>query len=85
MDIINNSNYKIILGSASSRRKELLEMTGINFEVNSIPVNEDFPQSLQDKEIAKFIVSNKKTISNINQIERVESNKLLLIAVALPK
>ena len=59
MDIINNSNYQIILGSASVRRKELLEMTGIKFDINSIPVNEDFPNSLKNKEIAEHIVINK--------------------------
>jgi septum formation protein len=59
MDIINNSNYQIILGSGSSRRKELLEMTGIKFTVNSNPVNENFPKSLKRKEIAEFIVSKK--------------------------
>ena len=52
MDLINNSNYNIILGSSSTRRKELLEMTGISFQVNSIPVNEDFPEHLKAKEIA---------------------------------
>ena len=79
MDIINNSNYKITLGSASSRRKELLEMTGINFEVNSIPVNEDFPQSLKDKEIAEFIVSNKTKPF----IEIVEENQIIITADTL--
>jgi len=59
MDIINNSNYQIILGSGSSRRKELLEMTGIKFTVNSNSVNENFPESLKSKEIAEFIVSKK--------------------------
>ena len=59
MDLINNSNYSIILGSASIRRKELLEMTGISFQVNSIPVNEDFPEYLKAHEIAEHIVENK--------------------------
>ena len=59
MDLINNSNYNIILGSSSTRRKELLEMTGISFQVNSIPVNEDFPEHLKAKEIAEYIVENK--------------------------
>ena len=72
MDIINNSNFQITLGSASSRRKELLEMTGIKFDVNSIPVNEDFPSSLKSKEIAEHIVVNKskpfKSIVKDNQI-----------------
>ena len=59
MDLINNSNYSIILGSGSTRRRELLEMTGISFQVNSIPVNEDFPEHLKGKEIAEHIVENK--------------------------
>ena len=59
MDLINNSNYSIILGSGSTRRKELLEMTGISFQVNSIPVNEDFPEYLKAQEIAEHIVENK--------------------------
>ena len=72
MDIINNSNYQITLGSASTRRKELLEMTGIKFDINSIPVNEDFPNSLKNKEIAEHIVINKskpfRSIVKDNQI-----------------
>ena len=72
MDIINNSNFQITLGSASSRRKELLEMTGIKFDVNSIPVNEDFPNMLKGKEIAEHIVINKsepfRSIVKDNQI-----------------
>ena len=47
MDLVNKSKYNIILGSGSSRRKELLGMTGINFSVMSIPVDESFPDSLK--------------------------------------
>ena len=72
MDIINNSNYQITLGSASTRRKELLEMTGIKFDINSKPVNEEFPNSLKNKEIAEYIVKNKskpfRSIVKDNQI-----------------
>ena len=46
MDLINNSKYKIVLGSSSSRRKQLLEMTGINFSIKTLPVKEDFPDKL---------------------------------------
>ena len=59
MDLVNNSKYKIVLGSGSSRRKELLGMTGINFEVNSIPVDESFPNDLKSSEISEYIVKNK--------------------------
>ncbi len=69
MDLINNSKYKIILGSSSSRRKQLLEMTGVNFSVKTINVKEDFPSKLIGKEISEYLVSKKnepfkKIVSN---------------------
>ena len=79
MDIINNSNYQIILGSGSSRRKELLEMTGIKFTVNSNPVNENFPESLKSKEIAEFIVSKKTKPFR----EIVKENQIIITADTL--
>lgn len=79
MDLINNSNYNIILGSASSRRKELLEMTGIVFKVNSIPVSEDFPEHLKAEEIAEFIVNNKA-----NAFQKIiEENQIIIVADTL--
>ena len=65
MDLINNSNYNIILGSSSTRRKELLEMTGISFQVNSIPVNEDFPEHLKAKEIAQKTLQEVKSATGL--------------------
>ncbi len=79
MDLINNSNYSIILGSGSTRRKELLEMTGISFQVNSIPVNEDFPKHLEAKGIAEHIVVNKATPFQ----KIVESNQIIILADTL--
>lgn len=79
MDIINNSNYEIILGSGSSRRKELLEMTGIKFIVNSKPVNEDFPESFKSKEIAEFIVTKKTKPFR----ETVKENQIIITADTL--
>jgi len=79
MDLINNSNYSIILGSGSTRRKELLEMTGISFQVNSIPVNEDFPKHLKAKEIAEHIVENKA--APFRKI--VKNNQIIILADTL--
>ena len=79
MDLINNSNHNIILGSSSSRRKELLEMTGIVFKVNSIPVSEDFPEYLKGEEIAEFIVNNKA-----NAFQKIiEENQIIIVADTL--
>ena len=38
MDLINNSKYKIILGSSSSRRKQLLEMQKDEQETHTLSV-----------------------------------------------
>ena len=79
MDLINNSSHNIILGSSSSRRKELLEMTGIVFKVNSIPVSEDFPEYLKAEEIAEFIVNNKA-----NAFQKIiEENQIIIVADTL--
>ena len=79
MDLINNSSYNIILGSGSTRRKELLEMTGISFRVNSIPVNEDFPKHLKAKDIAEHIVENKA--APFRKI--VKNNQIIILADTL--
>lgn len=79
MDIINNSGFQIILGSGSSRRKELLELTGINFFVKSIPVSEEFPNKLQGNEIAEFIVNSKcEPFKNI-----IKQKEIILVADTL--
>ena len=79
MDLVNNSKYKIVLGSGSSRRKELLGMTGINFEVNSIPVDESFPNALKGSEISEYIVKNKsEAFNNI-----IQKNEIIITADTL--
>jgi len=79
MDLVNKSKYKIILGSGSSRRKELLGMTGINFSVMSIPVDESFPDSLQGTEISEYIVKNKSDAFN----NLIKENEIIITADTL--
>ncbi len=79
MDLVNKSKYNIILGSGSSRRKELLGMTGINFSVMSIPVNESFPDSLQGTEISEYIVKNKSNAFN----KLIKDNEIIITADTL--
>ena len=74
MDLINNSKYKIILGSSSSRRKQLLEMTGVNFSVKTFAVKEDFPSKLIGKEICEYIVSKKA-----EPFKKIVSNEEIII------
>ena len=54
-------------------------MTGISFQVNSIPVNEDFPKHLEAKEIAEHIVENKATPFQ----KIVENNQIIILADTL--
>ena len=79
MDLINKSKYKIILGSGSTRRKELLGMTGINFSVMSIPVDESFPDSLQETEVSEYIVRNKSNAFN----ELIKEHEIIITADTL--
>ena len=79
MDLVNKSKYNIILGSGSSRRKELLGMTGINFSVVSIPVDESFPDSLQGTEISEYIVKNKSDAFN----KLIKENEIIITADTL--
>ena len=79
MDLVNKSKYNIILGSGSSRRKELLGMTGINFSVMSIPVDESFPDSLKGTEIPEYIVKNKSDAFN----RLIKENEIIITADTL--
>ena len=79
MDLVNKSKYNIILGSGSSRRKELLGMTGINFSVMSIPVDESFPDSLQGTEISEYIVNNKSNAFS----KLIKENEIIITADTL--
>ena len=79
MDLVNKSKYNIILGSGSSRRKELLGMTGINFSVMSVPVDESFPDSLKGTEISEYIVKNKSNAFN----KLIKENEIIITADTL--
>ena len=79
MDLVNKSKYNIILGSGSSRRKELLGITGINFSVMSIPVDESFPDSLQGTEISEYIVNNKSNAFS----KLIKENEIIITADTL--
>lgn len=48
-------NYRIILGSGSPRRKQLLEELGLQFEVKPIGVEETYPPDLKGADIADYL------------------------------
>lgn len=52
-------NRKIILGSKSPRRKAILEQAGFQVEVVSFDVEEDYPDTLKEDEIAEYLAIKK--------------------------
>lgn len=70
----NLEKYKMILGSASPRRKELLSGLGIAFEVKTIEVNESYPSSLGGMEIPCYLAEKKANAHKLND------NDLLITA-----
>ena len=51
-----NKGKKIILGSNSPRRKQLLQDAGINFKIRAFPTNENYPTKLKGSEITEYLV-----------------------------
>ena len=48
-------NFKIVLGSKSPRRQELIKELGFPFEIRTKEVEENFPSSLDSSEVAPFL------------------------------
>ena len=49
------SDYQIVLGSQSPRRKELLQMLGITFTTIQREIPENYPQGMPAKEVAQYL------------------------------
>lgn len=68
--------YKIILGSQSPRRSELLYLLGINFEVKTQNAEEDYPSNIDAKDVPQFLAQ-KKAAAYINELN---NNTLVITA-----
>lgn len=66
---------KILLGSNSPRRKELLDQLGYNFEVVSIDCDEKYPDDLKTENIAGFLSELKA-----NSFREVINDEVLITA-----
>ena len=51
--------YNIILASKSPRRQQLLKDLGVNFSVETLDVEESFPQGMKMEEIPVFLAEKK--------------------------
>ncbi len=69
-------NYKIILGSQSPRRKELLAALAIPFTVVNIQCDESFPAHLQAGDIPAYIARKKAEV----YLPRLQEQELLITA-----
>lgn len=59
MSLADLSEYKLILGSKSPRRHELLKGLDLNFEIRVKDVDETFPDSLMESEIPEYLALKK--------------------------
>lgn len=69
-------DFKIILASQSSRRQYLLKELGLDFEIISTDVPEDYPALLEPPEIATFLAEKKAESFDTSRMEE----KTIIIA-----
>jgi septum formation protein len=67
--------YKILLGSNSPRRKELLKMMDVSFKTVKINADEDYPEAYPPSEIPEFLAL-KKSLA----YKKLKKNELLITA-----
>lgn len=67
---------KLILGSKSPRRKELLAALGYTFEIRTKDTDESYPDSIDPKTIAAYVVSKKSAALQ----QALAPNEVLLCA-----
>lgn len=69
-------NYTLILGSKSSRRRQILEEAGLNFKLASIECDEAFPEELDIQNIARYLAEKKSRAYS----KTLTKNQILLTA-----
>lgn len=69
-------HYRILLGSKSPRRKQIISDLGLDFEIVDIHADEDFPDTLQPEWVAPFLAE-KKSFCFESEIKK---NEILLTA-----
>ncbi|NQV02975.1 MAG: septum formation protein Maf [Bacteroidia bacterium] len=68
--------FKIVLASQSSRRQYLLKELGLDFEIISTDVKEEYPDTLNPEEIATFLAEKKAGSFDTSRMEE----KMIIIA-----
>ena len=70
-----NKGKKIILGSNSPRRKQLLRDAGIKFKIRAFPTNENYPTKLKGSEITEYLVKKKS-----QEFKGVKDDEIIITA-----
>ena len=70
-----NTGKKIILGSNSPRRKQLLQDSGLNFKIKAFPINENYPTKLKGSEITEYLVKKKAL-----EFKEVKDDEIIITA-----
>jgi len=70
-----NKGKKIILGSNSPRRKQLLQDAGINFKIRAFQTNENYPTKLKGSEITEYLVKKKS-----QEFKGVKDDEIIITA-----
>jgi septum formation protein len=65
----------ILMASKSPRRRQLLELAGIPFELRSQDVDEDFPENMPAKEVAPYLAQKKARAA----VHLLESDRQILL------
>tara|TARA_B100000963_G_scaffold256312_1_gene224849 strand:+ start:134 stop:709 length:576 start_codon:yes stop_codon:yes gene_type:complete len=68
-------NKKIILGSNSPRRKQLLQDVGLDFKIRAFPTNENYPAKLKGSEITEYLVKKKA-----QEFKQVKDDEIIITA-----
>jgi septum formation protein len=55
----NLKDYDIILASGSPRRQDLMQQLGLEFEIETRPVEENYPEGMKGEEVAIFLSEKK--------------------------
>jgi septum formation protein len=76
MFLENLQKYEIILASQSPRRQQLLKDLGLDFKVQSMDVDESFPDNLQMEEIPVFLAELKASAF----FPQLKNNQLVITA-----
>jgi septum formation protein len=74
MNLSDLLSTNIILASKSPRRKQLLEQMGFNVKVESIDIQETFPESVEIDDVAEYLAIKKSE----NYTKSIEDNTILV-------